>query len=170
MYLTLHISSQKVLLLCLIPPMWKLLLSMISILVIKQMVLRKISHFLSIIVHVKFQVKLRMKFHFNFQYKFHMQCVWHYTYLDNMCFYCVWLLQFERIIINDEYVSGKADGIKKISQFLSIMSTWNFKWNYDWNFTSTFNTNFFWNVSDITHIFTKGASIMFDSSNLKVLL
>ena len=86
---------------------------MISILVVKHMVLRKISQFLSIIVHVKFQVKLRMKFHFNFQYKFHMQCVSHYTYLHKKCFYSVWFLQCESIIINDEYFNSKADGIKK---------------------------------------------------------
>ena len=91
----------------------KVLLSMMSILVVKQMVLRKISQFLSIIVHVKFQVKLRMKFHFNFQYKFHMQCVSHYTYLHKKSFYYVWFLQCESIIINDEYFSSKADGIKK---------------------------------------------------------
>ena len=91
----------------------KVLLSMRSILVVKQMVLWKISHFLSIIVHVKFQVKLRMKFHFNFQYKFHMQCVSHYTYLHKKCFYCVWFLQCESIIINYVYCNSKADGIKK---------------------------------------------------------
>ena len=91
----------------------KVLLSMMSILVVKQMVLRKISHFLSIIVHVKFQVKLRMKLHFNFQYKFHMKCVSHYTYLHKKCFYCVWFVQFERIIINDEYFSGNTTVIRK---------------------------------------------------------
>ena len=42
-----------------------------------------------------------------------MQCVSHYTYLHKKCFYSVWFLQCESIIINDEYVSGKADGIKK---------------------------------------------------------
>ena len=77
------------------------------------MVLRKISQFLSIIVHVKFQVKLQMKFHFNFRYKFYMQCVSHYKYLHKKCFYYVGFLQFKSIIINDEYVSGQADGIKK---------------------------------------------------------
>ena len=86
---------------------------MISILVVKHMVLRKISQFLSIIVHVKFQVKLRMKFHFNFQHKFHMQCVSHYTYLHKKCFYFVWFLQCESIIINYVYCNSKADGIKK---------------------------------------------------------
>ena len=58
-------------------------------------------------------MKLRMKFHFNFQYKLHIKCVSHYTYLHKKCFYCVWFLQCESIIINDEYFSSKADGIKK---------------------------------------------------------
>ena len=94
---------------------------MISILVVKHMVLRKISQFLSIIVHMKFQVKLQMKFHFNFQYKFYMQCVSHYTYLHKKCLYYVWFLQCETIIINDEYFSSKADGIKKdFSLFVNI--------------------------------------------------
>ena len=57
-----------------------------------------------------------------------------------------------------------------LSFILSYGCNWNFNWNYDSNFTSAFNTNLTWNVSDITHILTASATIVYDSSNLQELL
>ena len=68
------------------------------------------------------------------------------------------LLSMMSILLLIQLVLGK------ISQFF-INNSWSEIWS-----ESTFNTNFNWNASDITHIFTTSTSIVYDSFNLKELL
>ena len=136
------------------------------------MVLRKIFQVLSIIVHseisseITIQISLQLSILISFEMCLTLHISWQQVasiVYDSSNL--KELLSMMSILVVIQLLLGKI-----FQFFVNNSCKWNFKWNYEWNFTSTFNTNFTWNVSHITHIFTKSASILFDSSNVKVLL